>query len=201
MTTISFNDTRWKPLGKVTHKPTISKDGNEIRFPTEAGTDWWRTPEVDSQNGLVYGYDQAIGKEGLEISVDVDVRPEIQVGFLCPWGGLSDQAALFLKLDDITWIKAGLEFDNGKIWAGVVITSPYSDWSLQSPPPDQSRFTFALKGQKLKVYLNDEMIREVNVFGDGKAQKGFVGVMGCSPKGGGAEVTFRDFTVREGVRD
>ncbi|WWC99180.1 hypothetical protein V866_006075 [Kwoniella sp. B9012] len=198
MTSIPFNDQRWQPRGKATHAPTISEDGVEIRFPTEAGTDWWRTPERDSQDGLMYGFEQEIGKEGIEISVDVHVKPEVQVWLLTY---ISDQAAVLLRLGPTTWVKAGLEFENGKLWAGVVATAPYSDWSLLPPPSKTSRFTLSLKGQKLKVYLNDEMIREVNVFGDGEATKGFVGVMGCSPKGGGAEVVFREFMVKEGVRD
>jgi len=41
------------------------------------------------------------------------------------------------------------------------------------------------------------MIREVNVFGDGE-QKAVVGVMACSPLGGGAKATFRDFKLKLG---
>jgi regulation of enolase protein 1 (concanavalin A-like superfamily) len=60
------------------------------------------------------------------------------------------------------------------------------------------------------VYLGDDMIREVKWFGptqsndaDTGAQgqdKVFVGVMACSPKDGGADVTWRDFTLKQGVR-
>jgi regulation of enolase protein 1 (concanavalin A-like superfamily) len=60
------------------------------------------------------------------------------------------------------------------------------------------------------VFLGDDMIREVKWFGptkDAKADDGaegqdkvFVGVMACSPKDGGAEVSWRDFTLKRGVR-
>ena len=40
----------------------------------------------------------------------------------------SDQACLFLQLSPTTWVKAGLEFDNDELYAGGVVTYPYSDW-------------------------------------------------------------------------
>lgn len=42
------------------------------------------------------------------------------------------------------------------------------------------------------------MIREVNVFGDGES-KAIIGVMACSPLGGGVEGTFKDFKLKLGV--
>lgn len=79
MTTIPFNDSKWTTLNKATHTPDISKDGEELKFLTEAGTDWWRTPDINSSSGLVYGFDYEFGKEGFEISVDVNVEPKVQV--------------------------------------------------------------------------------------------------------------------------
>nr|XP_018266754.1 uncharacterized protein I303_00730 [Kwoniella dejecticola CBS 10117]OBR88912.1 hypothetical protein I303_00730 [Kwoniella dejecticola CBS 10117] len=148
MTSIPFTDPRWTTLNKATHAPKISGDGTEISFPTERETDWWRTPSVDSSSGLVYGFEHAFGEEGFEISVDVNVKPEVQP---CP--------------------------------------------------PITSRFTITLKGHLLKVFLNDTPMREVNVFGDGKATSAFIGVLGCSPKSEGALVTFKNFTVKKGTRD
>ncbi|WWC58191.1 uncharacterized protein I303_100727 [Kwoniella dejecticola CBS 10117] len=165
MTSIPFTDPRWTTLNKATHAPKISGDGTEISFPTERETDWWRTPSVDSSSGLVYGFEHAFGEEGFEISVDVNVKPEVQ------------------------------------IWTGAVVTSPYSDWNIQPCPPITSRFTITLKGHLLKVFLNDTPMREVNVFGDGKATSAFIGVLGCSPKSEGALVTFKNFTVKKGTRD
>lgn len=60
------------------------------------------------------------------------------------------------------------------------------------------------------MYLGDDMIREVKWFGPTtKTQANdhaegqddvFVGIMACSPKDGGAEVTWKDFTLKKGVR-
>lgn len=61
---------------------------------------------------------------------------------------------------------------------------------------------------ELKVFHGDDMIREVKWFGptsnndakgsEGGPTKAFVGVMACSPKEGGAAVSFKEFTVKEG---
>lgn len=42
------------------------------------------------------------------------------------------------------------------------------------------------------------MVREVNSFGDGSETKATVGVMACSPFGGGVKATFKSFTLQEG---
>jgi regulation of enolase protein 1 (concanavalin A-like superfamily) len=41
---------------------------------------------------------------------------------------ISDQACLFFYLSPHQWIKAGVEFDMGKLWDGAVVCNPYSDW-------------------------------------------------------------------------
>jgi regulation of enolase protein 1 (concanavalin A-like superfamily) len=40
----------------------------------------------------------------------------------------SDQACLFFYLAPHIWIKAGVEYDMGKLWDGAVVCNPYSDW-------------------------------------------------------------------------
>ncbi len=75
---------------------------------------------------------------------------------------------------------------------------------------DSARYTIAYTRNEVKVYLGDDMIREVKWFGPTQSNdadtgaegqdKVFVGVMACSPKDGGADVTWRDFTLKQGVR-
>ena len=61
------------------------------------------------------------------------------------------------------------------------------------------RFTFTLHDKVLKIYNDGVMAREVNCFGTGDETEAFVGVMTCSPKGGGRTATFKDFKIDEGV--
>ena len=81
---IPFNDPRWTTLNTPSHPPTISSDGQQLTFPTELETDWWRTPEVERTNGLVYGFSLPRGK-GFEVSVELDIEYKIQVSATGFW--------------------------------------------------------------------------------------------------------------------
>ncbi|WVF65974.1 hypothetical protein IAT40_000712 [Kwoniella sp. CBS 6097] len=192
MTSIPFGDSRWttlnppSPSSAKDSTPTPSEDGKELRWKTVGETDWWRIPDADRHSGLVYGFEHTFeADKGFEISVELDVKPKVQ-----------------------TWVKTGLEFEDDKLWAGVVVSSPFSDWSLLPPPPSgPNRFTISLVGRHLRVFLNGDMIRQVNAFGpnddikDSRYKKAFVGVMACSPKTGGAEVHFSHFDLEERARE
>ncbi|RSH94292.1 Translation initiation factor 1A [Saitozyma podzolica] len=127
-----------------------------------------------------------------------------------------DQATIFLYVSPTQWVKAGVEFDNGKMWDGSVVTNPYSDWAIARHTSQSSkRFTIAYNHPELKIFQGDDMVREVKFFGhagtgtgsgtgagaDNAPGKVFVGIMGCSPKEGGAEVVWERFEMREGVRE
>jgi hypothetical protein len=79
MTPVPFTDPRWTHLRVPVPEQTISKDGSELTMLTETGTDWWRTPTVDSFSGAVYGFGLPLEKEGFEVSVELDIRYETQV--------------------------------------------------------------------------------------------------------------------------
>lgn len=83
--------------------------------------------------------------------------------------------------------------------------NPYSDWSLSRRREDDSaRFKVQVAPNELKVFLGDDMIREVKWFGPPEVhaqrnQKIFVGIMACSPKEGGADVSWANFEMIEGL--
>ncbi|EIW66148.1 hypothetical protein TREMEDRAFT_65744 [Tremella mesenterica DSM 1558] len=192
-------------------KIQVSEDGKQVIITTLPESDWWRTPEVDSASGLVWGYKRATG-EGFEIM------------------RFNDQACLFFYLNNHQWVKAGQEYDNEVLWDGVVITNPFSDWSIQ-PRSGSNTYTISYSPPILRVFRGEDMIREVRSFtssrskvvsrgesgeyqtsgkeegvgeggGGGKGEEEvIVGVMGCSPKGGGVKAVFSEFKMREGVRE
>ena len=79
--TIPFSDSRWttKPASKSS--PEINDD--TLVLTTNAGTDWWRTLERDSRDGVVYGF-EVDTKDGVEISVELDIAHKDRVSF-CPY--------------------------------------------------------------------------------------------------------------------
>jgi len=112
---------------------------------------------------------------------------------------LYDQAGLMLRLDDQNWIKAGIEYTDGKQHLSVVVTRERSDWSvmpLEDPPEwvwlrlirqdTAVHVQYSLDGQRYTLlrlaYLPD-------------AARVQLGPMCCSPQGQGFRVRFADFKV------
>ncbi|KZP32742.1 hypothetical protein FIBSPDRAFT_847997 [Athelia psychrophila] len=114
---ISFNDSKWTHLNTPTSPPAISSDGVQITVWSGPKTDWWRTTSVDSSSGVVYRFNKGVG-DGFEVSVDLGIDHQVKF----------DHATAFLRLSSHTWVKAGVEYDLGKLWNSVVVTNPYSDW-------------------------------------------------------------------------
>ncbi|KZP32751.1 hypothetical protein FIBSPDRAFT_811551 [Athelia psychrophila] len=202
---ISFNDSKWTHLNTPTSLPAISSDGVQITVLSGPKTDWWRATSVDSSSGVVYGFKKGVGDE-FEVSVDLGIDHQVKAT-------ASDHATVFLRLSSHTWVKAGVEYDLGELWNSVVVTNPYSDWygPIFHPVLPCSQFlpyeinplliSDTIQDRTLRVYLGDTMIREVHAFGqEDENEEAFVGVMACSPLGGGVKATFEGFQMREWVR-
>ena len=58
----------------------------------------------------------------------------MEVSFHLDFSAQFDQAGIFVRVDDTTWIKAGIEWSDGEESLGAVVTRGVSDWSL-SPVP------------------------------------------------------------------
>ncbi len=94
-----------------------------LRVGCAPGSDFWRTTHYgfvrDSGHALLRGF-----------------RPgtAIQVGFVADFDHLYDQAGLFVRVDERTWIKAGVEVSDGGPRVGAVVTHDKSDWSSAPVP-------------------------------------------------------------------
>ncbi|BEI99031.1 hypothetical protein CcaverHIS631_0400740 [Cutaneotrichosporon cavernicola] len=197
-TKIPFNTDKWGPLdAKYPLKGEVQDGGASLKHISVGGTDWWRTTGRHSMDGPVHGFWHEVGG-GIEVSVELTVDPKVQY----------DQATLLLYVSPTQWVKAGIEFDDGALWNGAVVCNPYSDWSkTKRRPADSARYTISYSDNLVQIYLGDDMIRQVKWFGptrNNDADKGtegqdkvFVGVMSCSPKAGGADITWRDFTLKQ----
>lgn len=79
---VSFTDPKWVSL-KEPHRPVeVSDDGSEVVIWTKPGTDWWRIPERNSTDGVVFGYKVPLEqgeKRKLAGSVELDVDYKVQV--------------------------------------------------------------------------------------------------------------------------
>ena len=111
-----------------------------------------------------------------------------------------DQAGLMLRIDHENYIKAGIEFVDGKYNRSAVVTHHTSDWSiipLEKPVP----FVWIKAVRRLDAieifYSFDD--REYTLMRNAWMQDNhpiMVGLMGASPDGQGFEARFEHFSIQ-----
>lgn len=105
--------------GSWTHAPDRTTDGEHLTVTASEGSDAWRRTAY----GFVHDSEHAL-LAALEVGEAMDVS------FRAPWNGEFDQAGIFVRVDDERWVKAGLEFADGHLGLGAVVTDGHSDWSV-----------------------------------------------------------------------
>jgi hypothetical protein len=121
-------DHPWTPewdAGTWLNEPaTRVDDAGHLHVTADQGSDFWQVTSYgfrrDSGHALLY-----------------PLAPDeaIEVAFLADFTHLYDQAGVFLRVDDVTWIKAGIEHTDGVPHLSAVVTRGLSDWST-FPVPD-----------------------------------------------------------------
>jgi regulation of enolase protein 1 (concanavalin A-like superfamily) len=107
------------------------------------------------------------------------------------------QAGIMVRLDERTWIKAGIEKSGGQCQLSSVLTLDQSDWATGTYGGDASDFW-------MRATVSDGAIR-IQVLADGKRwplvrlapfpkeASYVVGPMCCTPERAGLEVEFSEF--------
>lgn len=155
------------------------------------------TPQTDYWKVSHYGFtvDDApflYALRGGEFEVKAKISGDYQSRF--------DQAGIMLRIDHENYIKAGIEFVDGKYNLSVVITHHTSDWSviqLDKPVP----FVWIKAVRRLDAvevfYSFDDM--EYTMMRNGWLQDNhpvMVGIMGASPDGNGFKARFEHFAIK-----
>ncbi|KAG9218375.1 hypothetical protein CCMSSC00406_0007254 [Pleurotus cornucopiae] len=187
-------------------------------------TDYWRIPASP-------GEEAANRHTGAFYAVPIDGNRSFEAGVWIQgkWGVQYDQGCLMVVADDSdgeesSWIKTGVEMDDGKQWIGGVVASHWSDWSIALASKNTSQLSedpywlfirIVRLGTTVRVFhlfsrepfdvqgASPEllMMREVKGFNHHSANLSHhqwrVGVMVCGPKNdAGTEATFKDFYVK-----
>ncbi|MFB4308879.1 DUF1349 domain-containing protein [Actinomadura sp. GTD37] len=105
----------------------VVRDGSALLVTAAKGSDFWRTTS--------YGYDRDGGHALLS-----PFGPEaaLEVSFVADYDRQFDQAGLLVRLNEEIWIKAGVEYCDGALQLGAVVTNDVSDWS-SAPVPWEGR--------------------------------------------------------------
>lgn len=94
-------------------------DGETLDVTAVEGSDAWR----HTAYGFVHDTEHAL-------LAPLAVGEAVEVAFRAPWSGQFDQAGVFVRVDDEHWIKAGVEYADGHLGLGAVVTDIRSDWSV-----------------------------------------------------------------------
>ena len=168
-------------LNEPSHR--LDPDGNLV-VGARAGTDFWRATAYgftsDSGHALLFPFPP-------DSSIEVSLRADLN--------DLYEQAGLLVRVDESCWEKAGVEFTDGAVHLGAVVTRDTSDWSA-FPVPDWSGREVTLRasrsGDAVTVRARVEaepwaMIRLAPLSPDAVAS---AGPYCCAPGNAGLDVVF-----------
>ena len=112
---------------------------------------------------------------------------------------LYDQAGIMVRIDAHHWVKAGIEFSDGRAMLASVLTDRRSDWA--TAPYDQDagdfwvRATVANGVLRLQVSADGRRWPLMRLAPFVKATSYLVGPMACTPERAGLKVTFPTFRL------
>ena len=165
----------------------ISADSGFL-VEAKAFSDAWRYTSYgflhDTEHGLLKPFAQ-------DSSVEVTFRCELKNQF--------DQAGILIRHDDSHWIKAGVEFVDGRAQVGAVVTHEFSDWSVA--PVDgwlgkevTIRASWSGDAVTIRAKAEGEDFRLVRLAHWSQDFQTQAGPMLCSPSRGGFSINFTTWT-------
>lgn len=110
-----------------------------------------------------------------------------------------DQMGIMLRIDHENWIKAGVEFVNGKQNVSAVVTHKTSDWSVveleKAPRAIWIKAVRKLDAVEISYSLDDKKYTMIRTAWFKDNCPVMVGLVGASPDGKGFDAIFEDFKV------
>ncbi len=166
-----------------------SISSNRLSMTVTPKSDYWRISH--------YGFtvDDApfyYSEYGGEFEAKVKISGDYKVRF--------DQAGMMIRIDHENYIKAGIEYVDGKYNLSTVVTHHTSDWSVIAlERPVESVWIKAVRRMDaIEIFYSfddKEYILMRNAWMEANRPVK-VGMMGACPDGDGFKVTFSDFSVK-----
>lgn len=98
-------------------------DGTDLVVAPEGGSDAWRV--------TAYGFTH---DDAPALLAPLPTPGAVEVTFTVDFAEQFDQAGVMLRVDESTWLKAGVELADGVPQVGAVVTLGRSDWSVRPVP-------------------------------------------------------------------
>jgi regulation of enolase protein 1 (concanavalin A-like superfamily) len=130
----------------------------------------------------------------------------VEVTFSADFSRQFDQAGVFLRANDEVWIKAGVEFADGVLGLGAVVTNGVSDWSIAPVPAWVGReITVRLSRSgdavTVRARVDGEPFRLVRVAPFPEGARAEAGPFCCAPTRAGFEVLVRSWVETDADAD
>ncbi len=181
----------WKSGAWTTLPVAAEEAGGRLLVTAAEGSDAWR----HTGYGFVHDDEHAL----LE---DWDRGQAVEVSFVAAFEAQFDQAGLMIRVDDEHWIKAGVEFADGALQLGAVVTAGKSDWSV-APVPEWAGEEITIRASRLddavviRARVGEEpwrLVRLAPLDPDAEAQ---AGPYCCAPSRADLTVAFTAWRLTE----
>ncbi|MGV7212467.1 DUF1349 domain-containing protein [Bradyrhizobium sp. UFLA05-112] len=162
--------------------------GDGLQIVTDNATDFWRETH--------YGFNRDSGHflgfpTGAAFTAELRVQGDFQA--------LYDQAGMMVRIDAEHWVKAGIEFSDGRAMLASVLTDGRSDWA--TAPYEQDARDFRLRATvengvvRLQVSADGKLWPLMRLAPFPRANSYLVGPMACTPERSGLKVAFSTFQL------
>ncbi|MEO7015764.1 MAG: DUF1349 domain-containing protein [Leifsonia sp.] len=186
MTRLAWESGHW------TNAPVSAEPiGETLVVIAAEGTDAWRT--------TAYGF---VHDTAHALLAPFENGTAIEVSFSGDFSGDYDQAGAFIRVDDENWIKTGVEFSDGLLQLGAVVTRGVSDWSV-APVPHWAGRRITVRASRsgdavaIRARVDEEpfaLIRLAPLDPDAVVEAGpFL----CAPTRSGLTVRFESWTLTD----
>ena len=165
-----------------------SAQGDSLQIITDKATDFWRETHYgfsrDSGHFLAFPTAEAF-------TAELRVQGDFQAFY--------DQAGLMVRIDARRWVKAGIEFSDGRAMLASVLTDGRSDWATAPYEHDAREFwvraTVANGVLRLQSSADGKLWPLMRLAPFAKASSYLVGPMACTPERAGLKVVFSTFRL------
>jgi regulation of enolase protein 1 (concanavalin A-like superfamily) len=184
---MSTREIPWRKGNWGRHPQSSKEEGDCLVVEAVEGSDFWEK--------TLYGFQHDSGHALLAAWPETHA---VEVTFaLRGFTALYDQAGLMLWHGDTSWIKAGVELNDGVLQVGAVVTNGSSDWSC-APVPEWNdrlvtiRASWAKDAVIIRASATGEPWRLLRVAPFPYAERN-AGPFLCAPKRSGLKVTFTNW--------
>ncbi|RXH20740.1 DUF1349 domain-containing protein [Bradyrhizobium guangzhouense] len=163
--------------------------GDSLALVTDKATDFWQKTHYGfcRDSGHFLGFPTAAA-----FTAELRIQGDFQQ--------LYDQAGIMVRIDAQHWLKAGIEFSDGRAMLSSVLTIGQSDWATAPYEHDAGDF-------RMRITVADGVVR-LQASADGRtwplvrlapfaaARSFLVGPMACTPEREGLPVRFTEFSLK-----